>query len=107
MWPRFRTLSISYSKIFTQIRERFEEIIEGLGLTGFSLEGEFAQIGFHWNDVTRTLTIDAREGNYPGMLLSRQFRIHVVSAASEAGDKEASTFQKTVNYEGEAMSVTL
>ena len=27
-----------------QIRERYNEIIEGLGLTGFSLEGEFAQI---------------------------------------------------------------
>ena len=81
----------------------YEDAGDGYGYE----QGEFAQIRFHWNDVTRTLTINAREGNYPGMLLSRQFRIHVVSAASEAGDKEASTFQKTVNYEGEAMSVTL
>ena len=27
-----------------EIRSRYQEIIEGLGLTGFSLEGEFAQI---------------------------------------------------------------
>ena len=81
----------------------YEDAGDGYGYE----QGEFAQIRFHWNDVTRTLTIDAREGNYPGMLLNRQFRIHVVSAASEAGDKEASTFQKTINYDGKAMSITL
>ena len=81
----------------------YEDAGDGYGYE----QGEFAQIGFHWNDGARTLTIDAREGNYPGMLRSRQFRIHVVGAASEAGDTEASTFHKTVNYEGEAMSITL
>ena len=81
----------------------YEDAGDGYGYE----QGEFAQIRFHWNDEARTLTIDAREGNYPGMLLSRQFRIHVVSAASEAGDKEASTFQKMVTYEGQAMSITL
>ena len=27
-----------------EIKSRYQEIIDGLGLTGFSLEGEFAQI---------------------------------------------------------------
>ena len=81
----------------------YEDAGDGYGYE----QGEFAQIRFHWNDGARTLVIDAREGSYPGMLASRQFRIHVVTAASEAGDKEASTFQKTVTYDGQPMTIVL
>ena len=81
----------------------YEDAGDGYGYE----QGEFAQIRFHWTDSSHTLTIADREGNYPGMLQSRQFRIHVVNTASEAGDTVAKSFQQTVTYNGQAMSITL
>ena len=81
----------------------YEDAGDGYGYE----KGEFTQIRFHWSDASRTLSIEAREGSYPSMIESRQFRIHVVSPASEAGDKEATTFQKTVSYSGQPVSITL
>lgn len=39
------------------------------------LEGKFTEIPMRWNDRKRTLTIDARKGEYDGMLQSRTFRV--------------------------------
>ena len=52
-------------------------------------KGQYATIAFHWNDKTRTLTIDERKGNYPGMLTKRQFTIVTPDGK-----------QQVVNYEG-------
>ena len=45
-------------------------------------KGAFSQIRFHWDDATRTLTIDDRKGEYKGMLKKRNFRILVVDRQS-------------------------
>jgi alpha-D-xyloside xylohydrolase len=37
--------------------------------------GAYATITFEWNDRSRTLTIAPRQGEYPGMLKSRQFTV--------------------------------
>ncbi len=42
-------------------------------------KGAFATIPLHWNDSTRTLTIGARTGSFPGMLDGRTFRVVFVS----------------------------
>ncbi len=38
-------------------------------------QGLFAKIPMNWNDQSRQLTIDSREGSYPGMPVSREFRL--------------------------------
>lgn len=50
---------------------------------------------FQWNNHKRVLTIEEREGEYPGMQLSRTFRIISPSA------------EKTVVYQGKKMTVRL
>jgi alpha-D-xyloside xylohydrolase len=47
--------------------------------------GEFARIPIEWNDATRTLTIGARTGSYPGMPASRTFAAILVSPQMRLG----------------------
>jgi alpha-D-xyloside xylohydrolase len=47
--------------------------------------GEFARIPISWNEATRTLTIGARSGRYPGMPASRTFSVVLVTPQSAAG----------------------
>ena len=70
-------------------------------------KGAFTQIGFHWDDATRTLTIDDRKGEYKGMLKKRSFRILVVDRQSPAGDEEPESFSRTVRYNGKAQTIKL
>jgi alpha-D-xyloside xylohydrolase len=58
-------------------------------------KGMRSEISFHWNDQARTLTIDERKGDFPGMLAERQFTIVVGKV------------RKTVEYKGEAITVHL
>jgi alpha-D-xyloside xylohydrolase len=37
--------------------------------------GAFSEIGFHWDDGGRTLTIDHRKGGFQGMAINRKFKI--------------------------------
>ena len=57
-------------------------------------KGAYSIIPITWNDRTRTLTIGARKGNYPGMLQSRQFTIVMPNGQ-----------QQTVTYEGKETKV--
>jgi alpha-D-xyloside xylohydrolase len=47
--------------------------------------GEFARIPIDWNDATRTLTIGARSGSYPGVPASRTFTVVLVTPQSPIG----------------------
>ncbi len=57
-------------------------------------KGTYATITFDWNDKSRTLTIGARQGSYPGMLQSRKFTVVLPDGQ-----------QKTVDYRGAKTSV--
>ncbi len=81
----------------------YEDAGDGYGYE----QGEFTQIRFHWDDKAQILTIAAREGSYPGMLQSRQFRIHLVGPASEPGDTESTRYQQTVTYIGQAATLII
>ena len=62
---------------------------------GYNYEhGVYSTIAFHWNDKARTLTIGARQGQYPGMLTARQFTVILPDGTS-----------KVIDYKGEEMSV--
>ena len=59
-------------------------------------KGQYATITFHWNDRSRTLTIDARKGSYPGMLQQRQFTIVLPDGQS-----------KQIDYDGTKLRVMM
>ena len=58
--------------------------------------GIYTTITFKWNDRARTLTIDKRQGSYPGMLATRQFNVKIVGHP-----------EKSISYNGKRVSVKL
>ncbi|WP_295200125.1 TIM-barrel domain-containing protein [uncultured Chryseobacterium sp.] len=58
-------------------------------------KGDFTEIPFHWNEKSKTLTIDERKGNYPGMIEKRKFSIILPDGS-----------QKTVGYWGKKVRVS-
>ena len=57
--------------------------------------GAYATITMQWDDARKTLTIGQRQGQFPGMLTQRQFRVRLVG----------SNKTHDVNYQGGEMSV--
>ena len=57
-------------------------------------KGAYSTITFQWNDKMRTLTIGQRQGDYPGMLKTRQFTIVLPDGK-----------QQTVNYDGQELRI--
>ena len=60
-------------------------------------KGAFAVIPFHWDDAFRTLTVDAREGSFPGMPGTRTFLLRVAGTDGTA----------TLTYDGRSVSIRL
>ena len=60
-------------------------LYEDDGVTYGYEKGAYATIPIHWDDASRTLTIGARKGSFPGMLESRTFTVVVVDPAHPAG----------------------
>lgn len=58
-------------------------------------KGAYSNIRFNWNDRKRVLTIEERQGEYPGMQANRTFRIISPSA------------EKTVVYQGKRLKIQL
>ncbi|HVC46004.1 MAG TPA: TIM-barrel domain-containing protein [Terracidiphilus sp.] len=69
--------------------------------------GQHATIHFHWNDSTRTLTLGARQGSFPGMLQSRTFRIVLVGNHHGTGIRPTSPADKTITYTGQQLEAKL
>lgn len=68
--------------------------------------GRYATIKFSYNNETRTLKIGEREGNFPGMIDQRTFRVVVVSPSKAQGyDPEAEGI--IVNYAGSEQTIVL
>ena len=63
-------------------------------------QGNFATINIAWNDSTRQLILDDRQGSYPGMQASRTFRVVIASGKSfdPATTEEMET--RTILYDG-------
>ncbi|MES1189269.1 MAG: TIM-barrel domain-containing protein [Myxococcales bacterium] len=67
----------------------------------------FARIPITWKDATKTLTLGAREGTFPGMLETRMVQVVLVSASKAVGFSFTPTADKTVSYTGAALDVVL
>jgi alpha-D-xyloside xylohydrolase len=59
-------------------------------------KGMYSTITFKWNDKSKTLTIDKRKGDFPGMLQQRKFNVKVMGGA-----------EKSVDYNGNRVRVKL
>ena len=70
-------------------------------------KGVYATIAFHWNDASRRLTIDARKGEFPGMLKTRTFQIVLAGKSHGVGVEVTSNPDKVVSYTGEEQTIQL
>ena len=63
-------------------------------------KGVYATIGFQWNDTGRTLTIENRQGSFPGMLKKRTFNIVLVSENHRTGIGVTEKPDRVILYNG-------
>ena len=68
-------------------------------------KGVFAVIPFKWDDKAKTLIIGARKGEFPGMLITRTFKVVLVKAGRGAGIEDTKKADKTVKYDGSEITV--
>ncbi len=81
----------------------YEDELDGYGYQ----QGACTEIPFTWDEATQTLTIGQRQGQFPGMLQQRTFRIVRVSSVKGFGDQPSATVDRIVSYDGSPISVTL
>jgi len=70
-------------------------------------KGVYATIVFHWNDRKRQLAIDARNGEFPGMLKTRAFQLVLVAKNHGTGVEVTANPDRVVQYNGEPQTVQL
>jgi alpha-D-xyloside xylohydrolase len=70
-------------------------------------KGVYSTITFTWNNSKRTLTINDRKGNFPGMPVERKFNIIGVDKNKGLGMDTAEKFDKEVTYSGKKVVVKL
>jgi alpha-D-xyloside xylohydrolase len=57
-------------------------------------KGDYTEIPFHWNEKSKTLTIDSRKGNFKGMIEKRNFNLILIDGQ-----------EKSVSYSGKKVNV--
>jgi len=70
-------------------------------------KGVYATIAFNWDDASKTLTIGARKGEFPGMLKTRTIKVVLVDEKHGNGIEISSSFDKTIVYNGDEQKITL
>ena len=68
-------------------------------------KGIYATIDFKWNDAKRLLTIEKRNGEFPGMMQERTINIVVVSKDHGTGVEICPRPEKTVKYSGVQLEI--
>jgi alpha-D-xyloside xylohydrolase len=82
-------------------------LYEDDGLTYGYERGAFARIPLSWNEATRTVTIGARQGGFPGMLAERTFEIVLHRPDRAAGYDSNAKPDRIVRYRGERIEERL
>lgn len=70
-------------------------------------KGEYATYSLEWNDRAKQLKLGAREKSFPGLVSKRELRPAIAQPGKNAGIKEASKIEKTINYQGQSSVVEL
>ncbi len=68
-------------------------------------KGSYATIPIHWDDKQGTLTIGARQGEFPGMLKERTFRIVWVKPNQGTGIAPTDKANAEIKYTGQKVEV--
>jgi alpha-D-xyloside xylohydrolase len=68
-------------------------------------KGAYATIAFHWQDDKHQLSIAAQQGNFPGMLKERDFRIVWVGEHRGIGAEPSPEVDRVVHYTGAAVTL--
>jgi alpha-D-xyloside xylohydrolase len=79
-------------------------LYEDDGVSRQYLNGQYSRIPLRWDDATKTLTIGASEGNYPGMAGKRVIRVHWITPGRPLNLEVADA---TINYDGQQHSVRM
>jgi len=80
-------------------------IYEDDGQTYNYKHGEYSVIPIRWNDKTKTLTIDKRQGSFKGMLQKRVFRVAAVGKTKGLGFETIQS--KAIVYRGNACTIKI
>jgi alpha-D-xyloside xylohydrolase len=70
-------------------------------------KGAYSTITFKWDDQKKALTINGRQGSFPGMLTERRFNIVSVSKKQGVGIDAAKKYDEVVTYNGKKLVVNL
>jgi alpha-D-xyloside xylohydrolase len=70
-------------------------------------KGVYATIALNWNDREHRLTIEARKGDFPGMLKTRAFEVVVVKKNHGTGVEVTGNPDKVVTYDGQPQTIQL
>jgi len=74
---------------------------------GYAYEkGVHATIGLVWDDARRQLTLEARQGQFPGMLKTRTFQVVLVREGHGTGGQPTPAPDRVVNYDGSRQVVS-
>ena len=68
-------------------------------------KGIHATISFRWDEAQQVLTIGERQGQFPGMLASRTFRVVFVGEHHGVGSEPADSVDRVVKYDGKEVRV--
>jgi alpha-D-xyloside xylohydrolase len=68
-------------------------------------KGVYSTITFTWNDIKKTLTINERQGSFPGMIAERRFNIIRVAENRGTGTEAVENFDKEITYKGRKMRI--
>jgi alpha-D-xyloside xylohydrolase len=79
-------------------------LYEDDGLTYRYEAGEHARVALTWDDANRSLSIDARQGQFSGMRQSRTVRIRLAQPGMAVTDVPA---QRTIAYDGRSIELRL
>lgn len=70
-------------------------------------KGEHSIIPLHWDDQAGVLTIGPRQGSFPRMSSTRQFRIVLVGKGHGVGETVSPTEDQRITYQGREVQVKL
>ncbi len=70
------------------------------GLTYAYEKGQYGSINLHWDDAARILTLEQREGSFPGMLKSRTFCVSVIDPENPQPFDPDNNNELCINYDG-------
>jgi alpha-D-xyloside xylohydrolase len=68
-------------------------------------KGVYSTITFNWDDKKKLLTINDRNGGFPGMLENRKFNIVMVSNNKAVGGNTVATADKVISYTGKKIAM--